>query len=425
MILPFDTTLFTLEDEKESSVNYLGVGEYVQFWTDRLFPQFTVLTNNPREHGILCAILNFIHDQKLKNDPNVFRDFEAFWGLLLSAQDELSSPLNVTKYKKALENTSKLSLKDIKNKHGIYKRLGYGLFGFYINPSIKWGLVNKDRKTLSLAGNQLANYYLKKLNLESYLLKWKEGEQVDFSKLSNLAEDLRIDLPVASLNAEEASAWKLVLSSYLNEPKGVLKMQIDDALWKTDIRELDLGACVSNADIYQSFFFKLATHYREMRKEELSLIVQGLQSLEQALSICEFIFDFEYLSRSQYKNPDIKFELESEFKETLVNVLRSAVDNYQRLSPNSIRLFPPLTKNIDTYDQVVIALIDQHCAVQGRKNKVVYMDQSSILSVGEINQDKLKNILITDHKNRLAQITYEYRKDFHFLRFLKYYEYMC
>jgi hypothetical protein len=425
MSLPFDTTLFTLEDEKESSVNYLGVGEYVQFWTDRLFPQFTVLTNNPREHGILCAILKFIHDQKLKNDPNIFRDFEAFWGLLLSSQDELSSPLNVTKYKKALENTSKLSLIDIKNKHGIYKRLGYGLFGFYINPSIKWGLVNKDRKTLSLAGNQLANYYLKKLKLESNLLMWKEGKQVDFSKLTNLAADLRIDLPAASLQAEEASAWKLVLASYLNEAKDVLKMPIDGALWKTDIRELHLESCVADADVYHLFFSKLSTHYREKQQKELILVAQGLQSLEQALTICEFIFDFEYLSRSQYKNPDIKFELENEFKETLVKELRSAVDNYKRLSPTSVRLFPPLTKNIDTYDQIVIALIDQHCAVQSRKNKVIYMDQSSIRSVGEINQDKLKNILIIDHKKRLAQITYEYRKDFHFLRFLKYYEYMC
>ena len=35
MILPFSTTLYTIEDNKEGSVNYLGVGEYVQYWTDK------------------------------------------------------------------------------------------------------------------------------------------------------------------------------------------------------------------------------------------------------------------------------------------------------------------------------------------------------------------------------------------------------
>lgn len=425
MNLPFNTTLYTPEDDKENSVNYLGVGESVQFWTDRLFPQFTVLTNNPREHGILCAILKFIQEQKIENNPEVFRDFEAFWGLLLSAHDELSSPLNVTKYKKTLETTSILSLKDIKKKNGIYKRLGYGLFGFYINPSIKWGLVQKDRKTLSSAGDKLANHYLKSLELESYLIKWREGQQVDFSKLSTLAENLQLDLAADERRPEEGEAWKLVLTSYLNQLKIAVNSSTAEAIWNTDIRELDLGSYVADADVYQSFYTKLSEYYKEMDKKELSETIQGLGALEQALSICEFIFDFEYLSRSQYRNPEIKFELEVEFKNTLIKSLQAAVADYTRLVKIPTKLFSPLTKNVDSYDQMVKVLIDQHCDVQSRKNKVIYMDQSSICSVGEINQDKLKNILTIAPEKRLSQITYEYRKDFHFLRFLKYYEYMC
>lgn len=424
MNLPFNTTLYTPEDDKENSVNYLGVGESVQFWTDRLFPQFTVLTNNPREHGILCAILKFIHDKKIKNTPEVFRDFEAFWGLLLCSHEELSSPINVTKYNKALEVTSILRLKDIK-KHGIYKRLGYGLLGFYINPSIKWGLVKKNRKTLLPAGERLANHYLKTLKLESYLNKWWEGQQVDFSKLSTLAENLQLDLAADERRPEEGEAWKFVLTNYLNKLKNAVSGSIAEAIWNTDIRELDLGSYVADADVYQSFFTKLSEYYKEMDKKELSEIIQGLGALEQALSICEFIFDFEYLSRSQYRNPEIKFELEIEFKNTLITSLQAAVADYTRFVKISTRLFSPLTKNVDSYDQIVKVLIDQHCDVQSRKNKVIYMDQNSILSAGEINQDKLKNILTTAPEKRLAQIMYEYRKDFHFLRFLKYYEYMC
>ena len=262
-ILPFSTTLFTQEDSKEGSVNYLGVGEYVQYWTDKLFPQFTVLTNNPREHGIVCSILKFMKDHKIENKHTNFRDFEAFWGLVLTSHSDLASPINVTKYQKALEDGRPLTLSDIRKNRNIYNRLGYGLYGFYINPSIKWHLVMPDKFNLTPSGEKLADYFLKDLGLERYFSDWNKGKAFNFSELDSLANLLQVNLPADDLGKEKKYWEKTIEYFFQHMP------ELRDP-WLVDLSDLELDELRNDASLYTSFIPSIVDRYSSLGKDKLA-----------------------------------------------------------------------------------------------------------------------------------------------------------
>lgn len=417
MILPFSTTLYTIEDNKEGSVNYLGVGEYVQYWTDKLFPQFTVLTNNPREHGILCAILKFMKDHKVENKRTNFRDFEAFWGLVLTSQPDLASPINVTKYQKVLEGRDSLSVKDVRKSRNIYNRLGYGLYGFYINPSVKWHLVMPDKFNLTPSGEKLANYFLKDLGLEKYFSDWNKGKSFKFDELDKLADSLQVNLPAEELGKEK-KIWEQAIEYFFQHFP-----EVKDP-WLVNLSELGLDELRSDSGSYGSFLPSIHEKYIAVSQENLAHAIQCLIHLERSLAISEFIFDFEYLARCQYKPSDFKFEISDNLKSELMDNLSTESSKYIDMAIGS-KVFPPLKENVSSYDEYLSLLIKRHIKVQTYKNKAIYMNEREILSIGEVNPNKLKAILNEPEEKQLQEIFFQYRKDWHFNRFLKYYRYMC
>ncbi len=343
----------------------------------------------------------------------MFRDYEAFWGLLLTATENIGGPTNVTKYQKVLENGLKISLPDLRKSKNIYNRLGYGLYGFYINPSMVWGIVKSDRITLSKAGNDLANYYLNRCELGKYFLKWKNGEMIDFSVLENLAQRLQTNLPFNQLG-EEKKIWENVLSEFLASSPNKMN------LWGVNFSNMELGQLSQTPEKYKTFFSVIERGYRDAGHEDLAENTIQISHLEKALSICEFVFDFEYLARCKYDIENFKFELTEKDKKSLLDFYSSEKAQYTHH-----KQYPIFKRNIDSYDELLNSVINQHIQVQDKKRKAIYMDFNGIRSFGEINPYKLETVLKEDNKKLIDKVVHAYRKDWHIFRYMKYYEYMC
>lgn len=418
-ILPFQTTMYSPDSNKESSVNYLGLNEYIQRDTVEVFPQFTVLTNNPREHGILCAIYLYLQNNNIGITPESFRDLESFLGLLLSAHNDIASPINVTKYKKVLSELDEVSLKDVKKYRSIYNRLGYGIMGFYINPSVKWKLVNDNKKTLTEIGEDLGGYFLSELGLGKLFDQWLEGKTFRFVDLRNNALKFRIDLPADQLGNEK-QLWEQVLQNYLSSISEEIQPFVHIP-WKVDISSQELQPFLENSGKYQSFYQIISNLYMYTPLQNKIL---SYQSLERIMAITEFIFDLEYLSQCQYQSIQEKTTDLKDFKIMLISELILEKESYIKLSGKKdvgLGVIDILPAN---YDQFLKALIIQHEKIQDDKGKTIYLDSSRNVVIGEIPPDRVESILKASEDKRLQEIFFQYSRDFHFSRFQKYYKYM-
>ncbi|MDR8085776.1 hypothetical protein, partial [Acinetobacter baumannii] len=69
---------------------------------DKLFKQFTVLSNLPAYHGVLALVYKLLAERGVtpehKDFSLQFRRAEILWGVLHTADSTSSSVLNITKY---------------------------------------------------------------------------------------------------------------------------------------------------------------------------------------------------------------------------------------------------------------------------------------------------------------------------------------
>ena len=170
---------YVVVDTKGGFLDPLGFMRPAGAFQAVLFKQFTVLSNHPAYHGMLCAIWKFLQDNGVspaqQGFSRKFREIEVFWGLLNALHG--IPVLNVRKYKQLAEGES-FSLHNVPRQHSLYTRLAYGTLGHYTQPSISWGFLLPGGKAMSAEGMQLAKAMEGRgsKGLQYWLARWAQGK---------------------------------------------------------------------------------------------------------------------------------------------------------------------------------------------------------------------------------------------------------
>lgn len=386
---------------------------------DILFKQFTVLSNHPSYHGMLTLIFKRLAEKGTvpgkEGFSKEFRNMEILWGLANATQNE--SILNTTKYQRLL-NKGRISLNDISSRDPIYYRLNYGTLGHYSSPSIFWGLLNKEGKSLIKLGPELADAFNQRGShiFTDWLSRWSVGKsEIDLSgqDFVNFAAAYSITATPSDI---ERAVWKKLIRQYSDMHTKV------HSLWQTPLTFEELDKFEKDADSYSGFFIHVKQIY-----PEVASTLHLWEMFEQLAALSQFIFDREYLVRRQdakafdFKTPG---KVEAHVAKRAVAFSKDYL--LQTGHEDAKNLFKMISAS-DDYESVAGAIRRHHVEHQNSKGVTAFMDDERQLVIDKVDAGSFaklyENLNAIDPEEILQTITYRYKRDWHFRRASLYSQY--
>lgn len=380
------------------SLNPLGLQTSQIAISNIFFPQFTTLTNEIRNHNILCGLLLGLKENNIEITPKSIRKAENLWGwlqtsLIVEEKADIDSPLNIQKYTEIYKSQKGL----INSQKWFQGRLSYGLYGFHIQPSIKWGLVEKDGKTLTSQGTKLAEAFYQDSKFNALLKRWLSEETIDFRNKHNLKYAKQCSL--VQMGEGEQNCWKEIIKEYVRSTSYFKN------LW--DLLPTS-GSITSNT---------LKGIYK-VKSTEIVERIEFQQRFEKVYSLSNFFFDLLYYYAEEKENltktnvkPPVIFDL---LKDDFQKHLKAFNDKDKFKTPEAVLL---LNMNLTDFDSFFSSILGHHRKIQQMKAKSAYFDENfSVLQYGQENFDLLKKVLIHDKGISLETIQEIYKVDWRFGR---------
>ncbi|TXF99628.1 hypothetical protein FVD38_12210 [Massilia arenae] len=382
---------------------------------DKLFKQFTVLSNQPAYHGVLALIYTFLAERGIapgqKDFALQFRRAEILWGLLHTVESASSTVLNITKYTALMRERDSLALGDIRNNDRIYASLGYGTLGHYSSPSSTWGILDKAGKQLTARGSELASAFGKRKgkSLRAALDSWWEGESWDLGRMNDHAALFETGAPAGRA---EAQVWRTLISEYCDRTPAVR------CLWDRPISVDEDEDWQHDAASYAAGFDAWRSRYAPLKTE-----LTQVELFQQLIGLVQHIFEREYLSCAEKDNGPLPFD---ELEEDLAGALRVTARAYGQMpdAGDTKGLFAGLTEVRD-YQDAAQRILAHHVAHQKAKGSTPFMEDGElrvqgkfeVLSYGERRSALAK---AGGRGARLALVAFQHRRDWHFQRANRY-----
>ncbi|MFZ3288015.1 MAG: hypothetical protein WA191_14375 [Telluria sp.] len=385
---------------------------------DKLFKQFTVLSNQPACHGILALIYQCLQDDGIapgqKGFTFEFRRAEIFWGILHALDTGTASVLNIRKYNDLMRDRADLSVDDIRKNDRVYASLTYGVLGHYSSPSTTWGILSKSGKQLTELGSELGAAFGKRdgKSLRKAIDAWRKGGKWDVGQLQALSSLFEAK---AKPSADEAKVWRRLIEEYCE------RLPQSRTLWERPLSEKKLENWKKTPASYQDGFGELQTRYTSL-SAELVLI----QYFEQLLGLVQHIFEREYLSIAEQGNGPLSI---SELETQLVTQLGKVAAAYVQLPGHhdTKGLFQSLAK-VGDYRDAAELICAHHVAHQRSKGNIPFIEDGSLRISKKFDfptyEERCSALKKAGNANgRLAVIAHDYRRDWHFQRASLYHQY--
>lgn len=395
----------------------LGLSNPYSRLQDKLFRQFTVLSNYPAYHGALCLFYQMLERQGItpsrKDFAQKFRELEICWGLIHACAPS-TSILNVTKYANLIQGRERISLSDIPKGHDIYRRLGYGTLGHYSGPSVEWGLLGKGGKTLTALGRKLADAFGERNESSGtdIFKRWLSGKAISISEFGE-ARAFRLDRE--SRSRQEAGVWQEVIATYCDaHPR-------TKTLWTAPLTNRELEKLHESASTYDVHCMLLAQRY-DMLGSELSLIRQ----FEQMSATIQFLFELEYVACGDAAGNGLVIkEVSPLLVKRLTDIAAQYVNVPEHIDPKG--MFAGLAR-LRGSREVTDFIVHQHQRHQRAKQvspfifegRTVIADRYDSRQVARMFDDVCKH---DDIDRQQAELTFRYRRDWHFGRASRYQAY--
>jgi hypothetical protein len=383
---------------------------------NRLFRQFTVLSNYPAYHGLLTLAYQVLAERKVTpakpGFSRTFRELEALWGMANVAAG--GSVLNVTKYRAILEGREEVSLSGIPKRSAVFSSLAYGVLGHYASPSIVWGLLDKSGTHLTELGTALANAFAEHdgHSMRATLHAWMDNKNIPLTTLVALGHAYAVLGPAPTT---EQDAWIRIIDAYCDRVPTVRD------LWASPMSQDELGAFYTDAQHYQAFFPKLRIRYSRLG-QELTLI----ETFERMAAIVQFVFEREYLvcqdgTGNSFEAGDIEAQLTQALGQLASGYMSTA--GHQ----DTKGLFAKLA-GVSAYADVSDIVKAHHVAHQKAKGVSPFMHDGELLVRDKFNKQGftvLREAMadLREPKERLACLIFQYRREWHFERAIRYSRY--
>jgi hypothetical protein len=385
---------------------------------DKLFKQFTVLSNHPAYHGVLALIYSVLAEAgvtpKHKEFSLQFRRAEILWGMFHAVDSASSSVLNITKYAALIGDRESMALGVIKQSDRIYSRLGYGTLGHYSSPSTTWGILNKSGQNLTERGGDLAAAFSERegKSLRKALASWLVGDSWDLSRLEQFASLFEI---AATPDRAEAAVWRQVIDEYCERNSQTR------CLWEKPLTAEEEKAWQNDAMTYAAGFDRWRSQYAPLKAE-----LTQIELFQQLSGLVQHIFEREYLACAQKGNQPLPF---SELEKDLAVALRETASAYTQTPDfsDSKGLFAALT-DVRDYQEAAQGICLHHIAHQKAKGSVPFMEGGEIRVRDKFDMDsygKRRSALesAASRSARIALIAFQHPRDWHFKRAGDYHRY--
>lgn len=385
---------------------------------DKLFRQFTVLSNLPAYHGVLALIYQYLAETgttpKKESFSLEFRRVEIFWGVLHAVGASRASVLNITKYKELMRDRDSLALSDVKATDRAYLRLSYGTLGHYSSPSTTWGILTKSGQQLTEPGSALAAAFSKRngQSLLKALDSWRQGASWDLTRLKALAMSFEAG---AAPERAEAAVWRQLIAEYCE------RTPQSRSLWGNPLSDDEYDRWHRDPAHYAAGFDAWRGRYAPLSAE-----LTQIQRFEQLVGLVQHIFEREYLSCAEQGNGALPF---SDLEDGLARLLRQTAAAYVK-DPgynDTKGLFAGLA-DVSDYRDAAQRICAHHVAHQKSKGSVPFMED------GELRvRDKYEMRSHGERRSaleaagspaaRLEVIAFQHRRDWHFQRASRYHQY--
>ena len=400
---------YVVVDTKGAFLDTLGFMRPAGAFQASLFKQFTVLSNHPAYHGVLCSIWRFLQDNGgSPGQPGFsrrFREVEIFWGLLNALQG--IAVLNVRKYKRLAEDDS-YSLHKVPQQHSLYARLAYGTLGHYTQPSISWGFLAPGGKAISEEGIKLAQAMEDRCpkGLQHWFARWAQGEAIDTAQCAELAQGLNLH---ASATAAEQVVWKSQIGRWVEaNPK-------TKPIWETPVPLAELDEAQASPEAYVAQYARLVQRYPTLEAD-----IVAMAEFERLAGAVQFLFDrkllgLQYTSGKAHGEPSIVGELPA----AMVKVAARVAARGGAFEP--AKLYSTLAQTQPTLVAVETAICDHHIRHQKRKGVSPFLDETGLLVRDTVDRAGYADLLESMDNSAsvdgaMDKLQFRSRRDWHFRR---------
>jgi hypothetical protein len=385
---------------------------------DKLFRQFTVLSNLPSYHGVLAMIYSALADSgvtpKHEEFSLQFRRAEILWGTLHAVGSTPSSVLNITKYAALMRDRDSLSLRDIKKTDRIYSSLSYGTLGHYSSPSTTWGILNKAGHQLTERGNELAAAFAKRngKSLRTAVDSWRNGDTWSLPRIQELASLFET---AAVPDRAEAAVWRKLIDEYCERTPQIR------SLWDQPLSVEEEAKWQSDPVRYADGFEQWRVRYAPLKAE-----LTQIELFQQLTGLVQHIFEREYLSCAEKGNRPLPF---TELEEDLAAALRATACAYVQTPDfgDTKGLFVGLT-DVRDYQDAAQRIRAHHLTHQKSKGSVPFMEDGEIrvrdkFDIRSYGERRSALEAAGGRGARLALVAFQHRRDWHFQRAGRYHRY--
>ncbi|MFC3530914.1 hypothetical protein ACFOLG_01830 [Vogesella facilis] len=431
---------YIMLEKVPGSVDPLGFLKPSSALADKLFRQFTVLSNHPAYHGFLCCAYDYLRRAGVapgqRDFSRRFRDLEILWGLINvwerppdpagrdgkgGQQGEVAaaavSILNVTKFKPLLQEGD-LSLPGARSFLPLYQRLNYGTLGHYSSPSMFWGLLDAKGVNLTPVGQRLAEAWRRRGNLDfdDLLRQWDAGKQATEIPGFDRAVGL---FPIAGLpSAGEKAVWLDLIEEYCRTHRDTRQ------LWESPLSLGDLGLYaggngsddVERARQRASFFPTAIEHWQG--EPELTNRLRLADGFEMLAAVAQAILDWEYVLRLDETRPNLPVDVG--IPEVLFELAKRLAEPYLAL-PGAVQpgtLFESMA-TAKSAGYLVTAVLEHHASHQKSKGAMAYIDGEHVAVRDKVDVNDFARFIaaISANPSDLPhRLRWRYRRDWHFLR---------
>jgi len=384
---------------------------------DKLFKQFTVLSNLPAYHGVLALIYGVLADAGVtpgqKEFSLQFRRAEILWGVLHAGNGASSSVLNIRKYEALMRDRDSLALADIRKNDRIYASLSYGTLGHYSSPSTTWGILHKAGR-LTERGNELAAAFGKRngTSLRTAMEAWLKGASWDRQRMDDYAALFETEAPP---DRAEAQVWRKLIRDYCERTPAVA------SLWHQPLSAMENETWQRDAASHAAGFDAWRDRYAPLRTE-----LTQVELFQQLTGLVQHIFEREYLSCAEKGNRPLPFD---ELEEDLADALRMTARAYTQTPEfsDSKGLFASLTDASD-YGDAAQRILAHHLAHQKGKGSLPFMEDGEIrvrdkFDMRSYGERRSALAFAAGRSARLALVAFQHRRDWHFQRASRYHSY--
>ncbi|RKR43450.1 hypothetical protein B0G82_1014 [Paraburkholderia sp. BL17N1] len=399
-------TEYVVLESADKAIDPLGFRRPAGALQDMLFPQFTVLTIRPVYLSSLCGILDKLAAETFKEQhlSQRFRALEIYWGIANASVN--SSIINVTKYQRLLRE--QVHLGGIPKRHPIYQRLSYGTLGHYSSAALRWGLVERDGRTLSPLGRDLADAFSSRNKARRFrdaLATWQDNHIVSQGDFERAGEHYGLD---ASVSRGESEIWRELIDIWCKKNPRV------EPLWRTPPQWQTLQAGFANASAYQTFWTDARQQY-----EGLAVELTAIARFERLAAATQFVLDLRIAS---LEYGDTFRDVLPQGAESLAAAVTTLAAQYVAAPAfhDSRHLFASVAQSTGDFAALTRCVVDHHIEHQTAKGTSPIVNHDELLVTGRVNRSTLEEALTIFDKAsdgtaaQLDGLQYLYRRQWHF-----------